>query len=126
MVWVVVLDQQVVRTLPPSNLIENSIVVYMVVIWCFFVSGVAGGSGTEGSCATGSAEHGAQSAPLQGLYIYTHTHTYSENEFLVVRRRRLLYYMNAIINYKAPRRGLVGFFYNYAATACVPGMGAAA
>ena len=69
----VVLDQQVVRTLPPSNLIENSIVVYMVVIWCFFVSGVAGGSGTEGSCATGSAEHGAQSAPLQGLYNYNYT-----------------------------------------------------
>ena len=33
--------------------------------------------------------------------------------------------MNAIINYKAPRRGLVAFFLNkYPATACMPGMGA--
>ena len=34
--------------------------------------------------------------------------------------------MNAIINYKAPRRGLVAFFYNYPATAYAPGMGAGA
>ena len=34
--------------------------------------------------------------------------------------------MNAIINYKAPRRGLVAFFYNYPATACRVWAGAAA